>query len=160
MTISTFQNSSHPKWRVTKSINKKMEQYYFPMTQKGHRAAVKKEKELEAIRLENCLFGKSKKACFEGKNKGFKTGVVGISIVITRGVYPAFRLTYMPNKYTKPLHFNRSILKHGFDKAWSLMCNKLKKLDNLRDDIPLPPCKKKAKKYLRSIGVPKEYLRF
>ena len=160
MTIALSDYSTVQKWRVQKTINKKTKQYYFPKTQKGLRAARKKEKELEAERLAACLFGVSLKGCVEQSDKLFKTGVVNVSLDAGRGPAPYFTLTYMPKNGVKLVQMSRSINKHGYEQAWTAVCEKLKKTAKLTAEIPLPPCKKKAKKYLRSVGFKKEYLRF
>lgn len=149
------------RYRVSKQINGKFFQFYFPKTDKGLRQAKKKDKALEKLRIKSMIFGAGKRTTIEQKNKGFPTGVLNIILVYDYKsiAFSANIVKKKGNGFTSIRRW-RSINKHGYKKAWLEICKFVGKHAETDFAIPPPPCKKKAIRYLRSIGTPEHLLQF
>ena len=160
MGIYRFQNTSIRKYRVSRKIQGKEKSFYFARTKAGYTKAVAKDAELKTLQDKTRQIGSGKRAFREQANKRFPTGVVNITLAVDRTGIPAFRLIVMLDQYEPPITCQRSILKHGWEGAWKAVCKRLYKAKGLRGRHPKVPCIKAAKRYLRSIGVERQYLRW
>ncbi len=158
MTISIHEKV---RYRVSKQIDGKFFQFYFPKTTKGFKEAKKKEKELTNLRLESMVFGSGKKTTTEQKNKKFSTGVPNILLSYDYKSV-SFKVILVKKKGDgfKSVSRFRSINKHGYKKAWLEICKLVEQHSETDFPIPPPPCKKKAIRYLRSIDAPEHLLQF
>lgn len=149
------------RYRVSMQINDKFFQYYFPKTTKGLREAKIKHEELIELRIESMVFGAGKKTTTEQKNKQFRTGVPNILLSYDYKSV-SFKVILVKKKRDsfKSVSRFRSINKHGYKKAWLEICEFVEQHADTDFPIPPPPCKKKAIRYLRSIGVEKRLLHF
>jgi len=149
------------RYRVSKRVNGKFLQFYFPKTKKGLGEAKKKEKELTKLRIESMVFGAGKKTTIEHKNKRFPTGVPNIMLIYDyKSVAFKARLVKKKGDGFKSVSRWRSINKHGYKNSWLEICKLVEQHAETDFPIPPPPCQKKAIQYLRSIGAPEELLRF
>ncbi len=158
MTISIHNNV---RYRVSKQIDGEFLQFYFHKSKRGFKEAEEKEKELTKLRIESMVFGAGKKTTKEHKNKQFSTGVPNI-ILCYDYKSVSFKVILVKKKGDgfKSVSRFRSVNKHGYKKAWLEVCKLVEQHAETNFSIPLPPCKKKAIRYLRSIGAPEHLLQF
>ncbi|MEE9302560.1 MAG: hypothetical protein V3U84_02135 [Thiotrichaceae bacterium] len=160
MGVYLFQNSSILKYRVSRKIDGKDVQLYYDRTPTGRKDAYAKDAELKARQDKGRQIGSGSKAFREMDNKAFPTGVVNVTLTIDRTGTPAFRLMLMLDHTEPPITRQRSIIKHGWEKSWKEICKALYKAKGLRGRHPPVPCIRKGKRYLRSVGVERRFLKF
>lgn len=165
MSITFFQNSAIPKYRVSRKVNGVEYQFYFEYTDAGLRAARKKDAELLAMIKETHqpagrpLTPGKHQHYIEQNRKKFKTGVIGVSLYTGRANEGPSFVSAWKNSRGRKVTLRRSIIKHGYFKAWHDVTAPMYKSLRL-GEVPEAPEKSDAIDFCKASGVLPEYCEF
>lgn len=174
MGVGVYQNPKYPNvryWRVSRTVNCRVVNKYFPYTPAGKREACAHDKMLRQRHIDTRR-QRAKGSITrrdESTVKTFKTGVIGITLntresqsqYVERGINTLYFMLLCTDSAGRRRQLTRSIRAHGYADAWRQCCEALWRIRGwpFNDPpIPDPPNKAKAKRYLKSLGVKSTYL--